>query len=141
VHAARPGDEVGSPTGGASFGSELRRLRLLAGLSQEMLAERAGLSTASIAAYERNRRRRPYANTLASLATALELAPVHFAAAADALRSRLGVQAQEVEQQRVNASMEVALRMLGAATFAAEWTAGRRMDIAQLVAAAQQASP
>jgi hypothetical protein len=37
--------------------------------------------------------------------------------------------------------MEVALRMLGAATFAAEWTAGRRMDIAQLVAAAQQASP
>lgn len=71
---------MGSPTGGASFGSELRRLRLLAGLSQEMLAERAGLSTASIAAYERNRRRRPYANTLASLATALELAPAERAA-------------------------------------------------------------
>ncbi len=40
-----------------------------------MLAQRAGLSTASIAAYERGRRQRPYANTLAALATALELTP------------------------------------------------------------------
>src|SRR5262249_13162166 len=58
------------------FGSELRRLRLHAGLSQEALAERAGLSAASIAAYERGRRQRPYVNTLAALATALGLTPV-----------------------------------------------------------------
>ena len=41
---------IGAGGRGASFGSELRRLRLRAGLSQEMLAQRAGLSTASTAA-------------------------------------------------------------------------------------------
>jgi predicted ATPase/transcriptional regulator with XRE-family HTH domain len=48
-------------------------LRLQAGLSQEILAERAGISVASIAAYERNRRRRPYPHTLMALASALGL--------------------------------------------------------------------
>src|ERR1700730_701743 len=89
VHGRRPGgdapdaDSLASQSKCApeqSFGSELRRLRLLAGLSQEILAERAGLSTASIAAYERGRRRRPYPNTLACLATALDLAPAERAA-------------------------------------------------------------
>src|SRR5262245_14996830 len=58
-----------------SFGSQLRQLRLEAGLSQEALADRAGLSTASISAYEGNRRRRPYPHTLLALAAALGLTP------------------------------------------------------------------
>jgi predicted ATPase/transcriptional regulator with XRE-family HTH domain len=62
------GDEP--PSG---FGSLLRRLRVTAGLSQEALAERAGLSTAAIAALERGRRNRPRAFTLAVLADALAL--------------------------------------------------------------------
>ena len=49
-----PGDSLPARSGPAveapSFGSELRRLRLRAGLSQEMLAQRAGLSTAGTAA-------------------------------------------------------------------------------------------
>jgi predicted ATPase/transcriptional regulator with XRE-family HTH domain len=56
-----------------SFGTQLRRLRLTAGLSQEDLAERAGLSPGTVAALEDDRRRRPYPNTLAALAHALDL--------------------------------------------------------------------
>src|SRR5262249_55455872 len=56
------------------LGTHLRELRLLAGLSQESLAERAGLSAATIAALEEGRRRRPYPNTVAALAHALGLA-------------------------------------------------------------------
>jgi transcriptional regulator with XRE-family HTH domain len=57
------------------FGAQLRNLRLQAGLSQDILAARAGISAASIAAYERNRRRRPYPHTLMALASALGLTP------------------------------------------------------------------
>jgi len=64
------GDEP--PSG---FGSLLRRFRVTAGLSQEALAERAGLSTDAIAALERGRRSRPRAFTLGVLADALALGP------------------------------------------------------------------
>jgi predicted ATPase/DNA-binding XRE family transcriptional regulator len=55
------------------FGERLRRLRVAAGLSQEALAERAGLSAQAIGALETGKRRRPYPHTVALLADALGL--------------------------------------------------------------------
>src|SRR3989442_10389201 len=55
------------------FGDVLRRHREWAGLSQEQLAERAGLSVKAIGALERGERRRPYPHTLDLLAAALGL--------------------------------------------------------------------
>ena len=57
----------------ASFGVRLRRLREGAGLSQEELAQRAGLTPNAIGTLERGERRRPYPNTVRALADALEL--------------------------------------------------------------------
>jgi predicted ATPase len=62
---------TGEPAAG--FGSVLRGLRIGAGLSQEALARRAGLSTDAVAALERGRRTRPRAFTLGLLADALAL--------------------------------------------------------------------
>ncbi|MDR7251724.1 putative ATPase/DNA-binding XRE family transcriptional regulator [Nocardioides sp. BE266] len=59
--------------GAGTLGSLLRALREAAGLSQEELAERAGLSPHAISALERGTRTRPYPHTLRSLATALGL--------------------------------------------------------------------
>ena len=55
------------------FGGRLRRLRESAGLTQEELASRAGLSAKAISDLERGERRRPYPHTVRSLADALEL--------------------------------------------------------------------
>ena len=55
------------------FGAELRALRLAAGLSQEALAERAGISTDAVAALERGRRRHPRPATVHALSDALGL--------------------------------------------------------------------
>ena len=57
----------------ASFGEELRRLRVHAGLTQEELAERAGITAQAIGALERGDRRRPYPHTVRSLSAALGL--------------------------------------------------------------------
>ncbi len=51
----------------------LRRLRKRSALSQEELAERAGLSVRAISALERGERRRPYPHTVRMLANALSL--------------------------------------------------------------------
>src|SRR3712207_9226366 len=56
-----------------TFGSRLRRLREAAGLTQEELALRAGLSPRAISALERGERQRPYLHTVRTLAEALEL--------------------------------------------------------------------
>src|SRR4051812_1750135 len=56
-----------------TFGSLLRRFRLSAGLTQEGLAERAGLSTRGIQDLERGVRLAPRAETLRMLADALNL--------------------------------------------------------------------
>ena len=58
-----------SPT----FGVLLRQYRHAAGLSQEALAERAGISADAVAALERGRRMRPHPDTLTLLASALQL--------------------------------------------------------------------
>jgi predicted ATPase/DNA-binding XRE family transcriptional regulator len=57
-----------------SFGDLLRRLRLAAGLTQEELAERAGLSRRGITDLERGARTTPRRETLGLLANALGLA-------------------------------------------------------------------
>ncbi len=48
-----------------SFGELLRRARVAAGLTQEALAERAGLSATAISALERGVRQTPQGETLA----------------------------------------------------------------------------
>ena len=55
------------------FGQLLRRHRLAAVLTQESLAERAGISATGIAALEAGRRRAPRASTIALLLDALDL--------------------------------------------------------------------
>jgi predicted ATPase/DNA-binding XRE family transcriptional regulator len=58
---------------GLPFGARLRRLREAAGLTQEELAVRAGLSRNAVGALERGIRKRPYPHTVRSLARALGL--------------------------------------------------------------------
>ncbi len=55
----------------ASLAGRLRALREAAGLSQEELAERAGLSSHAISALERGTRTRPYPHTVRALCDAL----------------------------------------------------------------------
>ena len=57
----------------APFGTRLRRVREAAGLTQEDLAARAGLSAKGISDLERGARRRPHPHTVRALADALEL--------------------------------------------------------------------
>lgn len=57
----------------AGFGAVLRRLREAIGLTQEQLAERAGLSAKAVSLLERGERRRPYPHTVTALAEALQL--------------------------------------------------------------------
>ena len=59
----------------SSFGEILRRLRTSAALSQEELAERAGLSARGISDLERGARRAPHLETVRLLADALALSP------------------------------------------------------------------
>ena len=59
----------------ASFGAHLKSLREAAGFTQEELATIAGLSVHAISALERGQRRRPHAETVRALATALDLSP------------------------------------------------------------------
>jgi predicted ATPase/transcriptional regulator with XRE-family HTH domain len=56
-----------------TFGTLLRRYRLAAGISQERLAEQAGLSVQALSALENGRRRAPYRHTVALLARAMRL--------------------------------------------------------------------
>ncbi len=61
--AAKPGD----------FGTLLRRFRRLNALSQEALAERAGVSVQAVGALECGLRRAPYPRTVDAIAAALGL--------------------------------------------------------------------
>lgn len=74
---AMPGQA--SPTSEA-LGSQLRVFRERAGLTQEELAERAGLTPHAVSALERGTRTRPYPHTLRSLPGALGLSDVERAA-------------------------------------------------------------
>ena len=84
-------DAAQSASGAEGFGSHLRRCRMLAGLSQEALAERAGLSRRGIADLERGARRFPHPETARRLAAALEFGAVERSAfMAAAAHPRLG---------------------------------------------------
>lgn len=74
-----------------TFGTLLRSYRQAAGLSQEALAERAGLSAAAIAALERGRRTNPRPETVTLLAEGLALAQ-H--ARADLIAAATGLDAE-----------------------------------------------
>jgi predicted ATPase/transcriptional regulator with XRE-family HTH domain len=74
----------------ATFGRLLRRYRLDAGLSQEELAERAGLSVQAISALEREARQTPHLETMRLLAAALTLSPEQQATLARAVNRRRG---------------------------------------------------
>jgi predicted ATPase/transcriptional regulator with XRE-family HTH domain/Tfp pilus assembly protein PilF len=77
-----------SPEQKLSFGTQLRVFRTRAGLTQEGLAERAGLGLATLKALERDQRQRPHMNTLVLLADALGLEPADRAALLDSSQSR-----------------------------------------------------
>src|SRR5690348_6412580 len=71
---------AGQPAGRETFGALLRRHREAAGLTQEALAELAGLSARGISDLERGIRIRPHLETLRLLAEALGLGPADRAA-------------------------------------------------------------
>ena len=66
-------ENEGRAAGPPEFGTLLRSFRLTAGLSQEALAERAGMSAHGVSALEWGYRRTPQRGTLALLADALAL--------------------------------------------------------------------
>jgi transcriptional regulator with XRE-family HTH domain len=89
-----------------TFGQLLKRYRTTAGLTQEALAERAGLSARSISDMERGLRHVPYRDTISRLAQALQLSAAEraqFEAAArrrSAWHARLGYGVQQVRGSR-----------------------------------------
>jgi non-specific serine/threonine protein kinase len=68
-----------------TFGALLRRYRLAAGLSQERLAERAGISAQALSALENGRRHAPYRHTVTLLAGAMGLSEAETAVLAAAV--------------------------------------------------------
>jgi transcriptional regulator with XRE-family HTH domain len=70
----------------ASFGELLRQFRIAAGLSQEALAELAGLSAHGISDLERGARNRPYPATVHRLSQALGLSETEITALKAAVR-------------------------------------------------------
>jgi len=59
----------------STFAELLRSYRLAAGLSQEALAEKAGLSPDAVGSHERGERQRPHRHTVRRYAEALQLSP------------------------------------------------------------------
>src|SRR5262245_61240640 len=68
-----------------------------AGLTREMLAERAGLAASTLAALESDRRQRPHSRTIAALADALALDAAESARLND-LAKGVGVAPSEAER-------------------------------------------
>src|SRR3954453_13592301 len=76
------------PSSNLPFGELLRRLRVAGGLTQEALAERAGLSARGLSDLERGVRAAPRRDTLRLLQDALALEPGDRATLAHAARVR-----------------------------------------------------
>lgn len=79
-------------SGPSVFGVRLRHLRMAAGLTQEMLAERSGMSVDAISTLESGRRRRPHPQTVSLLAHGLGLT--------DDERERLAAMASELRRRQ-----------------------------------------
>ena len=85
----------------------LRALRERAGLTQEELAERAGLTPHAISALERGVRTRPYPHTVRSIATALGLDAADRAALVSAVPARTAAPRNgQATSERVDAERE-----------------------------------
>lgn len=82
-----------SPVQSPEFGTLLRHHRRAAGLSQEALAEKAGLSVEAIGVLERGRRHAPHAGTIRTLAKALGLSGQEHAALKEAAQRHQGTRA------------------------------------------------
>src|SRR5437016_3219809 len=80
-----------------SFGALLRRYRMAAGITQEALAERAGLSLRGVSDLERGLRSAPYPDTVERLVEALELGATERAALQAARRPVLPGMRDEAE--------------------------------------------
>src|SRR5215211_6311341 len=93
------------------FGDLLRRHRLAAGLTQEELAERAGVSTRGISDLERGARGLPRKDTLQMLLQALDLSPADRAALVAAAR-RPAVVAAQAERIERSSGLPVQLTSL-----------------------------
>jgi len=78
------------------FADALKRYRQAAGLTQEALAERAGLSREAISALERGARQSPHKDTVQLLAAALRLADAERAALAAAARPHVAPPASSI---------------------------------------------
>jgi predicted ATPase/transcriptional regulator with XRE-family HTH domain len=97
----------------ASFAALLRRHRVAAGLSQEALAERAGLSARAISDLERGARRAPYRETVRLLADALQLSDAnHMALEAAIDRGRGPVMAASARPDRMILTLPAAVTPL-----------------------------
>jgi predicted ATPase/DNA-binding CsgD family transcriptional regulator len=82
------------------FGEQLRRIRAAAGLTQEQLAERAGLTVKAISALERGERQHPYPRTIQALASALRLSDDERRALLAAIPPR-GTTSSQLEDERI----------------------------------------
>ena len=74
MHRRRWGGHVSEADVG-DFGTLLRRLRRDRGMTQEELAERAGISVRTVSDLERGSSQTPYRGTIGELAAALQLEP------------------------------------------------------------------
>lgn len=83
-----PVGRAGAAPRGTTFGELLRALRERASLTQEELADRAGLTTHGVSALERGVRTRPYPHTIRALAGALGLGPEERRALVEAVPPR-----------------------------------------------------
>jgi predicted ATPase/DNA-binding XRE family transcriptional regulator len=108
-----------------SFGEVLQRLRSAAALSQEELAERAGLSRRGISDLERGRRRFPRLETVRLLADGLALTGDDRAALIAAARPALGTHSPADRESPLPSSLPAPLTRL----------IGREADVAALRAA------
>jgi transcriptional regulator with XRE-family HTH domain len=87
------------------FAELLRDFRLLAGLTQEELAERAGLSPRGVSDLERGARRNPYPATVRQLAAAMSLAPEDQASLEAAAQGRRGPARRETAAEGVSSPL------------------------------------
>ena len=120
---------------GGGFGARLRSCRLSAGLSQEELAQRSGLSGRAIANLERGQARWPHRETLNRLAGALELRDAARAEFIGAAGRRLAAVAAGAEYHRAG-SGQLVPRQLPAPV---RGLTGREGELAALTALLGQA--
>jgi transcriptional regulator with XRE-family HTH domain len=133
-------ENEGRAAGPSDFGTLLRSFRLTAGLSQEALAERAGMSAHRVSALEWGYRRTPQRGTLALLASALALSDeqrsgLEEAAARQVLLRRGSVSSVTVGPwpDRSTSNLPLAVTTFGADSVAELMTAGALMTLERAV--------